>query len=475
MTSLTSDVEKHIALLAQDVREGTGLDIEPWWTGVRPVETRSEAEAARENGFASLSVSHAGFATRHVGTPLSFLNACWAVARGAMPSLPDISDAAVFATERAALTGRRPTPPFSAGGACRAMRATDGWWALSLAREDDLELIPALTGLPVDDPWRQLEEVSARHSVSALVLLARDLGLPASAVGAEVSENTARPFRWEWPGAARMSASIRTPGPPGSRRLRVLDLTGLWAGPLCGSLLALAGCDVVKVESRRRPDGARDGEPRFFDLLNVHKRCVALDFDEDRELLAALVAQADVILEGSRPEALASRGIHAADEANRGGVWVRVSAYPTDPDPGLPSRVGFGDDVALGAGLRVDTPHDDALPCGDAVADPLTGIAALAALAVTLKAIATGARAGGCVLEVPMVHVAARVAHLAASTATRTALGEVLDEADTVNVPVGHEAASVLRGRTVEARAHRLGADTADVLRDWCDLGWHGE
>ena len=57
----------------------------------------------------------------------------------------------------------------------------------------------------------------------------------------------------------------------------MVDLSALWAGPLCGDLLARAGASVVKVESTQRPDGARRGSRAFFDLLNGRKRSVALD------------------------------------------------------------------------------------------------------------------------------------------------------------------------------------------------------
>ena len=57
----------------------------------------------------------------------------------------------------------------------------------------------------------------------------------------------------------------------------MVDLSSLWAGPLCGQLLATAGADVVKVEStgpaRRRPSWPA----AFFDLMNGPKRSVALD------------------------------------------------------------------------------------------------------------------------------------------------------------------------------------------------------
>ena len=39
--------------------------------------------------------------------------------------------------------------------------------------------------------------------------------------------------------------------------LLVADLSSMWAGPLCGQILAAAGATVVKVESPGRPDGTR--------------------------------------------------------------------------------------------------------------------------------------------------------------------------------------------------------------------------
>ena len=60
----------------------------------------------------------------------------------------------------------------------------------------------------------------------------------------------------------------------------MIDLSALWAGPLCGDLLAGAGATVVKVESTQRPDGARRGAHAFYDLMNGRKRSVALDLHE---------------------------------------------------------------------------------------------------------------------------------------------------------------------------------------------------
>ena len=87
----------------------------------------------------------------------------------------------------------------------------------------------------------------------------------------------------------------------------VVDLSSLWAGPLCAHLLGLAGARVVKLESTRRPDGARSGPPDFFSLLNAGKASVALDFGTrcGRGKLRRLLERADIVVESARPRALA--------------------------------------------------------------------------------------------------------------------------------------------------------------------------
>jgi crotonobetainyl-CoA:carnitine CoA-transferase CaiB-like acyl-CoA transferase len=185
----------------------------------------------------------------------------------------------------------------------------------------------------------------------------------------------------------------------------VVDLGSLWAGPLCGSLLALAGADVVKVESTSRPDGARHGPPRFFDLLNGGKRSVALDLRSSpgRRQLAALIDRADVVVEASRPRALAQLGI-AAERAIGGGgpqVWASITGHGRIGAGA--ERVAFGDDASVAGGL-VGWDADGPCFIADAVADPATGLVAAAAV---LDALSIGGR---WLLDVPMAAVAAHLA-----------------------------------------------------------------
>jgi hypothetical protein len=79
---------------------------------------------------------------------------------------------------------------------------------------------------------------------------------------------------------------------------------------------------------------------------------------------------------------------------------VRVTGYD-----GCPHRPAFGDDAAVAGGL-VGGSADDPVFCGDAIADPLTGLEAAQAVNESLR------RGGGELIEVSMSAVAATYAAL---------------------------------------------------------------
>jgi crotonobetainyl-CoA:carnitine CoA-transferase CaiB-like acyl-CoA transferase len=220
----------------------------------------------------------------------------------------------------------------------------------------------------------------------------------------------------------------------------VVDLSSLWAGPLCGQLLAEAGARVIKVESIGRPDGARRGPAAFFDLLNGPKRSVALDLASaaGRRDLRAVLAAADVVIESSRPRALQQLGVDVPDvlgQPEGPRVWVSITSHGRGPGQGL--RVGFGDVAAVAGGLVAG---EDAAPCflADAVADPLTGLVAAAAV---LEALSAG---GSWLIDAAMAPMAAGVA------------GPLLD--------VSGQQATPPRAREIDRPAPALGSDTAAVL-----------
>ena len=194
----------------------------------------------------------------------------------------------------------------------------------------------------------------------------------------------------------------RAPG-RGVAGLVVADLSSMWAGPLCGQLLARAGATVVKVESPQRPDGTRQGNRAFFDWINADKLSYCVDFDTHAAELRGLLDVADIVIEGSRPAALARRRLGPDDiEPRPGRIWLRINGYDHPYDNPRPA---FGDDAAVAGGL-VGTSTAGPVFCGDAIADPLSGLEAAAAVTESL------ARGGGELIGVSMAAVAATYAAL---------------------------------------------------------------
>ncbi|HTK65630.1 MAG TPA: CoA transferase [Pseudonocardia sp.] len=292
-------------------------------------------------------------------------------------------DGPALLAERAAFTGATRRGAVSVGGSCRLLPTADGLAAVSCARPDDPALLGALISavLDPDDPWPALASWLRRHPGAELAERAGLLGLAAAPVGCATGPAVPEPL------AARPVDG-----------LLVVDFSALWAGPLCAQLLGLAGARVVKVETPTRPDGARLGDPGFYRLLHAGHRSVVLDpaTAAGRRAMAALVQAADIVVEASRPRALARFGLDAEAAVAGGTTWVSITAYGREAD-----RVGFGDDVAAAAGLVVWDARGRPAFCGDAMADPLTG---LTAAACALTAPAGG---GGRLWDVSMASVVA--------------------------------------------------------------------
>jgi formyl-CoA transferase len=99
--------------------------------------------------------------------------------------------------------------------------------------------------------------------------------------------------------------------------VRVLDLTRALAGPYCSMMLGDMGADVLKVEMPKTGDEARawgppfiNGESGYFLSVNRNKKGMTLNLKDARgqEILAKLMARADVVLQNFSPGTLEKLG-----------------------------------------------------------------------------------------------------------------------------------------------------------------------
>ena len=295
--------------------------------------------------------------------------------------------------DRAAEAGWQRQGTVSANGSCRLLPAADGWLAINLARPVDVHSLPAVLGRDLSgDLWDDLRSEAAGRAAADLVAAAQLVGIPAAVLGGDC------------PAPIRLSQLGAGLTPPLAQAV-LLDLSAMWAGPLCTSILGRTGWRVLKVEDSRRPDGARFGPPRFYASLHASQATIRLDFGTvaGRAELHRLADKAAIIVESSRRRALRGLGLIAEDwiGAAPGRIWVSITGYGRE-DP--QQRVAFGDDAAVAGGLVAYTGNGTPVFCGDAIADPLTGLyAALAAMEVH-------AIGGGTLIDVAMAGVSAHIA-----------------------------------------------------------------
>ena len=99
--------------------------------------------------------------------------------------------------------------------------------------------------------------------------------------------------------------------------IKIIDFTGVQAGPACTQLLAWFGADVLKVErpgigdvTRRQLRDVADLDALYFTMLNSNKKSLELDTKtaEGKKILEQLIREADVLVENFAPGALDRMG-----------------------------------------------------------------------------------------------------------------------------------------------------------------------
>jgi hypothetical protein len=279
----------------------------------------------------------------------------------------------------------------SANGSCRFIRCTDGWMACNLPRSVDVELLAAVVGEVVGDPWTGLSQMGQRCTAVELVERVQLVGIAAATLASESAREEPKRPAVE---LLRMGEST----PRTDRGPRIVDFSAMWAGPLCTHVLGRYGAEVVTVEDPTRPDGARVGDPMMYERLHRGHNLASISFStrEGRRELHRLVERADVVIESSRPRALAQLGLSPERflSERAGRSWVSITGYGRGGPRA--NYVAFGDDAAVSGSLVAWSDPDTPVFCADALADPISGLMA------AFGALASLSGGGGFLVDVSM-------------------------------------------------------------------------
>jgi crotonobetainyl-CoA:carnitine CoA-transferase CaiB-like acyl-CoA transferase len=199
----------------------------------------------------------------------------------------------------------------------------------------------------------------------------------------------------------------------------VVDLTRNLPGPFASRELLRLGARVVRLES---PQGEplRDLAPAWDAALNAGKESVACDLKTDAELGRALLARADVVLEGFRPGVAERLGV-GPDDVPETAVYCSITGFGERD-----KRVGHDLNYMGWAGaLAATAPAMPPLPVADLAAGALTAVNRI------LAALLERARSGrGSRVVVSMTHEAHELAQFGGPLTGELACYRIFETAD---------------------------------------------
>lgn len=281
----------------------------------RPVALRSNLPVAE---LAWDSVAVASAALDRVGTANAGL-----VGGAAPPIILDATRiATAYTSERHLRVNDQPIQAWAPLSGFWSTR--DGFVRVHANYAHHEQRLRTLLDLPTDAPRSVVERVMSRWSASELEDAAARAGALVYAV--RTSEQWAAHdqsrvgVQEPWIEVNRTGETRPRPPRRTAHRaqplagLRVLDMTRVIAGPVAGRTLALAGADVLRVDSPDLP------EPLWQHLDTGHgKASTFLDLKQrrDQQLLSDLAAEADLMLLGYAPTALERLGLDRESAARR--------------------------------------------------------------------------------------------------------------------------------------------------------------
>lgn len=184
--------------------------------------------------------------------------------------------------------------------------------------------------------------------------------------------------------------------------VRVLDLSRVFAGPLCGQVLADLGAEVIKVEHPGRGDDTRDWgmrigktETTYYNSMNRNKRSITLDLQspEGLKIVHELLPQCDVVIHNFKTGGAEKLGLgyEQLKAIKSDLIYCAVAGYDTSgPEAKRPGYdlVIQGETGLMALNGEAGTPP---LKFGVAVVDLMTGMyAGQAVLAALFQRSRTG-------------------------------------------------------------------------------------
>lgn len=184
--------------------------------------------------------------------------------------------------------------------------------------------------------------------------------------------------------------------------VRVLDLSRVFAGPMCGMVLADFGADVIKVEHPGRGDDTRDWglrigktETTYYNSMNRSKRSITVDLQtpEGVKIIHDLLLQCDVVIQNFKTGGAEKLGLgyEQLKALKPGLIYCSVAGY----DSSGPEAKRPGYDLVIQGETGLMALNGEAsqppLKFGVAVVDLMTGMyAAQAVLAALFQRTRTG-------------------------------------------------------------------------------------
>lgn len=184
--------------------------------------------------------------------------------------------------------------------------------------------------------------------------------------------------------------------------VRVLDLSRVFAGPLCGQVLADFGADVIKVEHPGRGDDTRDWgmrigktETTYYNSMNRNKRSITVDLQtpEGVKIIRDLLPQCDVVIQNFKTGGAEKLGLgyEQLKAIKPDLIYCSVAGY--DSSGPEAKRPGYDLVIQGEAGLMAlnGEASQPPLKFGVAAVDMMTGMyAAQAVLAALFRRSTTG-------------------------------------------------------------------------------------